>query len=63
MKNDNSIQNNNVYIDITKPYEVWDWANKLKVSAERLKQAVLEVGGSLHKVSAYLKNKMDYGIR
>lgn len=55
MNNENSVQNNQICIDVAKPYELWDWADKLKVSADSLKQAVLEVGGSLNKVRAYLK--------
>ena len=55
MKNENSIQNHQTCINISKPYELWDWADKLKVSAESLKRAVLEVGNSLNEVRAYLK--------
>ncbi|SOD14072.1 DUF3606 domain-containing protein [Pedobacter xixiisoli] len=55
MNNENSVQNNQICVDVAKPYELWDWADKLKVSAHSLKQAVLEVGGSLNKVRAYLK--------
>ena len=55
MNNKNSNQNNATCIDVAKPYELWDWADKLKVSADRLKQAVLKVGNSLNEVKAYLK--------
>lgn len=55
MKNENNTQNNQICIDVAKPYELWDWANKLKVSADSLKQAVLKVGGCLNEVRAYLK--------
>ncbi|MFN0256500.1 DUF3606 domain-containing protein [Pedobacter ureilyticus] len=55
MKNEISVQNSQTCIDVAKPYELWDWADKLKVSADSLKQAVLEVGDSLDKVRAYLK--------
>lgn len=55
MKNENRIQDSQTCIDIAKPHELWDWANKLRISADCLKQAVLEVGTSLNEVRAYLK--------
>ena len=42
-------------IDIDKSYELWDWADKLKVSAAKLKQAVLTVGRSVSAVRKFLK--------
>jgi len=55
MNNKNNIQNQVICIDVAKPYELWDWADKLKVSAACLKQAVLKVGNSLSEIKAYLK--------
>ena len=42
-------------IDIDNPHELWDWADKFKVSAERLKLAVLTVGRSVEQVRTFLK--------
>jgi len=42
-------------IDIDKIYEIWDWADKFKVSAERLRSAVLAAGRSVSAVRSYLK--------
>ena len=55
MKNlDNNYQKEGS-IDIEKSYELWDWADKLKVSAESLKRAVLTVGKSVVAVRSFLK--------
>ncbi|TCC88072.1 DUF3606 domain-containing protein [Pedobacter frigiditerrae] len=47
--------NNEPQINIEKPYELWDWAAELHVSAERLKKAVLTVGKSVRAVKLFLK--------
>ncbi len=50
--------NNNIeekLIDINSAYELWDWAAKFKVSAEKLKQAVEIVGKSPDAVKVFLK--------
>ena len=55
MQNYNGRCEKEVLIDIENVYELWDWANKLKVSAERLKNAVLTVGKSASSVRSFLK--------
>jgi hypothetical protein len=55
MENMNNRYKNENLINIDKAYELWDWADKLKVSAERLKQAVLTVGRSASAVRLFLK--------
>ncbi|RZK55157.1 MAG: DUF3606 domain-containing protein [Pedobacter sp.] len=50
-----SQKHNEPQINIEKPYELWDWAAELKVSAERLKKAVLTVGKSVYAVKLFLK--------
>ena len=49
------MKNTELQINIDKPYELWDWAAELQVSAERLKQAVLVVGKSVRDVKLFLK--------
>lgn len=44
------------FIDIDNAYELWDWADKFKVSAERLRVAVQTVGRSSSAVKSFLKN-------
>jgi hypothetical protein len=46
-------------INLTEPYEVQYWADKLGVSKERLSEAVRKVGHSVEAVSAHLKSSND----
>ncbi|MGF1924642.1 MAG: DUF3606 domain-containing protein [Bacteroidia bacterium] len=45
------------FIDIDNAYELWDWADKLKVSAECLRVAVQTVGSSSSAVKFFLENR------
>jgi hypothetical protein len=55
MKNSNNNVQKEPQINLGTSYELWDWADKLKVSAERLKLAVNAVGNSVSQVRRYLK--------
>ncbi|GHD03474.1 hypothetical protein GCM10007320_63590 [Pseudorhodoferax aquiterrae] len=43
-------------INVNEDYELRDWASKLSVTPERLKEAVQAVGSSADKVEQYLRD-------